>query len=112
MKQFKSLFILFIAIALCISFASTASAKDKVLKSEVQSISIQDDRNGNPYGRIIIAEPRELNGVLYTADVAVMCFGSTVDGAKLLSDGDAFTAIVSENMYQGRKNYGVIQFLQ
>jgi hypothetical protein len=112
MKHLKSTFTLFIAMALCLCIVTVASAKDKVLKSTVASVSIQDDRNGNSYGRIIISEPRELNGVTYTADVAVMCFGSTVTGAQSLSEGDAFSAIVSENMYQGRKNYGVIQFLE
>ena len=114
MKQFSK-FNICLAMVLIIGMVTMvglASAKDLMLESEISSISIQPDKNGNDYGRIFIEETRELNGVDYKASVAVMCFGSTVEAARNYSKGDSFKAVVSTNEYRGRLNYSVIQFVK
>jgi len=114
MKKFFKVNVLLIAVLIVglMSITGLASAKDLMLESEITSISIQPDKNGNDYGRIFIQEDRELNGVGYKASVAVMCFGDTVEAAKTYSKGDSFKAVVSTNQYKGRLNYNVIQFIQ
>jgi hypothetical protein len=102
---------LIIALSLVIGICSIASASDKLLDTEVKQVTIAQDKNGNDYGRIIIVENRELNGVKYTTDVVCMAFGSTVDGAKKLSAGDTIKAVVAENEYRGRLNYNIISFI-
>jgi len=109
MKRFN--IALIVVLAMLVSLVSISFAADKMLDTTISKISIQQDKNGNDYARIIIQEDRALNGIAYTTSVVVMCFGSTVEKAKTYSDGDAFKAIVSQNEYRGRLNYNVVSFI-
>lgn len=100
-----------IAMGWIIGEATDAHAKDMVLDATVQSVTIKPDKNGNDYARLIIQEPRELNGIKYNADVMVMCFGTTVEKAQTFTKGDKFRAIASQNEYRGSTSYRVVQFI-
>ena len=107
----KKLFIA-LMIGLCLTVAGNVLAKDIMLDTEIKTMTVANDKNGNEYVRFIIEEPRSLNGVEYTDTVAVMAFGSTVADAKELSEGDGLKAIASQNEYRGRTNYNIIKILQ
>lgn len=108
-KLFAGIFILtMIAVA---GIISPASAADTIKDIQISSTHTAIDKNGNEYVRLIIQEPRELNGFKYNADVVVMAFGTAVARAKQLKAGDTIKAVLAENMYQGKKNYRVQQFL-
>ena len=101
--------IMFILIALLV-FATAAQAADQMLNATVSNIVVTNDKNGNEYVRLIINEPRELDGVAYVKSVAVMCFRETANFAKTLKKGDKIKAIVSPSEYQGKTNYLLISW--
>jgi len=109
MKKFS--LIIMIVVSMVIGLVSLSSAQDKILDTEIKTVTIAQDKNGNDYGRIIIVEQRELNGIKYTTDVVCMAFGSTVENARELTAGDKFKAVVAENEYKGRLNYNIISFI-
>jgi hypothetical protein len=93
-----------------------ALAVDTVLKATIQSVTEKTGQDGNPFIRFIINEDRSktINGVVtpYTVGVAVMCFGSLVDEARNLSQGDQLHAIAQSREWQGRTSYVVFKFLE
>ena len=101
--------IMFILIALLV-FATAAQAADQMLNATVSDVVVANDRNGAEYVRLIINEPRELDGVAYVSSVAVMCFRETANFAKTLKKGDKIRAIISPNEYQGRTSYRLISW--
>lgn len=111
MKKFNIALVIALSLVIGIMTTISASAADLLLDTTINTISIQQDKNGNDYARIIIQEERNLNGIKYNTDVVVMCFGSTVEKAKTYSDGDKFKAVVSQNEYRGRLNYNVVSFI-
>ena len=88
-----------------------AYAEDVLVESKIINMSVKIDKNGNEYVRFIIKETKELNGLTYQADTAVMAFQTSVIAAKKLSEGDTLKAICSKNEYKGRLNYNIIQIL-
>jgi hypothetical protein len=105
--KFKSVFFALIAILVV---AVAAQAADQMLNATVSDIVVTNDKNGNEYVRLIINEPRELDGVAYVSSVAVMCFRETANFAKTLKKGDKIRAIVSPNEYQGKTSYRLISW--
>jgi len=96
---------------LMVAFGSVAQAGDQLLEAKIESMAVRTDKNGNEYVRFIIKEDRSINGVAYKADTVVMAFGTQVEPAKKLSEGGQLKAVCSQNEYQGRKNYNIIQIL-
>lgn len=102
----------FFALMLAVMFAPQAFAKDVILDTEIQTVTVALDKNGNEYARLIITEPRTLQGVAYTVTVPVMCFGEMVAQAKDFQSGDQLKAIAQTNEYKGRTNYNIIAFIE
>lgn len=96
-----------ILIAMFIAFSATpAMAEDVILETTVDSVTLTNDKNGNPYVRVIISEIRTLNGMEYTATVPVMFFGDTAtDQVKALAKGDQVKILVNKRIYQGNHSY-------
>jgi len=110
MKKITALCI--IALMLTFTAAITgAYAQETVLKTEITQMTIQKDKNGNEYVRFIIKEDRTFNGIDYQAEVVTIAFGSAVEKAKTLKEGDTLHAIAQIGEYNGNKNYRVLQFL-
>lgn len=85
--------------------ATLAFAADKQISAKVTSVAEATTKNGDPYVRVIVNEPRKLNGVEYMAGVPVMFFGANVETAKSIREGQTLTAIVAEREYNGGKSY-------
>ena len=109
-KALQSMFIAFILVfALGLAIAT---AGERILIATADSVVTQLDKTGNEYTRIIIQENKILQGVAYTVGIPVMFFGQTSQAGSAIAKGDSFKCIVSENIYQGRKNYSVIAVLK
>jgi hypothetical protein len=96
------------AILSILAMAVSVQAADKMLTATVDSVTIANDKNGNEYARVIVLEPKDIDGASYVVGTAVMCFRDTATQAKSLKKGDKLKAIVSEREYQGRKSYTLI----
>jgi len=105
------LIILIAAISLSI-FVQTSMAADILLDTQIKKMTIAADKNGNDYVRFIIEEQKSLNGIQYTPETVVMCFGGIVNAAKKYSEGGSLKAIVATNEYKGRVNYNVLAFIK
>ena len=114
MKTRTMSYILAIAIMflLTITFMTMAQAADKILETTVDSAVTALDKNGAEYVRIIITEPRTLNGISYQKSLPVMAFGATVADAKSYQAGDELKAIVTPRNYQGSESYTVVSFVK
>ena len=92
--------------------APTVHAADKVINAKIDTISQHIDKNGAPYTRIMILEPRELQGIRYETGIPVMAFGSLHEEASKLTPDTMFKAVVSERTYQGRTSYTLQALIQ
>ncbi len=92
--------------------AIPAFTADKIIDTEIKTMAVKNDKNGNEFCRFIIVESKELSGVKYKADTVVMVFGADlVEQAKTYSEGTKLKAIVATNEYKGRVNYNLIAFV-
>ena len=110
----RNTFISTLAIMFALIFITSftpAFAADKMLDTKVKQVVTKNDKNGNEYTRLTISETKDLNGVKYSTETAVMCFGDTVVKAKTLKSGDNLKAVVTENEYKGRISYNLIAFV-
>jgi len=107
----KKLISTIIALTIAIT-AIPAIAKDKILTAPVERIYQKTDKNGETYYRFVIKEDRTLNGITYPASVLIMAFSDVADSVVNISAGDTIKAIVSESMYQGKKNYRLVHLLE
>ena len=108
----KTRHILLIAVSLVMAIASLSYAADKILDTTIDSATTALDKNGNEYVRLIITEPRTLNGVQYQKSLPVMAFSPNVDAAKAYSAGDSVKAVVTPRDYQGSQSYTVVSFIK
>jgi hypothetical protein len=110
MKRFATV----LAIVLALIVAGNASAD--ILTGKITDVVSSNDKNGNPYVRIIVLTDREESGVKYSIGVAAMVFSSAPNGkaliakAKSLKAGDKLDARASKSMYNGRLSYVVHAF--
>jgi hypothetical protein len=89
-----------------------ASAKDFVLTAEIQDVTVQADKNGNEYVRMIVLEPKTLNGVSYNAETVANAFGAEkVLAAQEYKPGDTVKAVAKASEFQGRTYYTILQFI-
>ena len=104
------------AIALCTFIVTvavgTVIAADKILDTTVRSVTQSIDKRGNEYVRIIVADQRELNGVKYETDAALMAFGAQVPEAKTIKANSKIKAIVNGREYNGRLSYTLLKLLK
>ena len=108
----KTRHILLIAVSLVMAIASLSYAADKILETTVDSATVALDKNGQEYVRLIVTEPRTLNGISYQKSLPVMAFGATVADAKAYSAGDPIKAVVTPRDYRGSQSYTVISFIK
>lgn len=109
-KKLQTVFIAFILV-LALGLA-IATAGEKILTATAESVVTKLDKNGNEYTRIIVQEGKTLQGIAYNVGVPVMFFGQTNQAGSQIAEGDSFKCIVSENLYNGRKNYSVITVIR
>lgn len=113
MKTFKSMIHMAIICALVTMIgAMGALAADKILDTTVRDVTTAIDKNGSEYIRVIVADQRELNGVKYETEAAMMAFGPQVQEVQAIKKGDKIKAIVSGREYQGRLSYTLIKLLK
>lgn len=105
--KYRSIIFALIAI---LTIAVVAQASDQMLNARIDQVTVATDRNGNEYVRLVVLEPKTLEGVSYVAGTPVMCFGSTAAQAKNLKKGDMLEAIVTPREYQGRSSYTLRAF--
>ena len=109
----KTRHILLIAVSLVMAIASLSYAADKILETTVDSATVALDKNGQEYVRLIVTEPRSLNGIDYMKSLPVMAFGTTVADAKAYQAGDELKAIANyRKLPDGRESYTVISFIK
>ena len=112
MKNINKIITSIICMMCVISFISPAFTADKIIDTEIKTMAVKNDKNGNEFCRFIITESKELSGVKYKADTVVMVFGADlVEQAKTYSEGAKLKAIVATNEYKGRVNYNLIAFV-
>jgi len=112
-KMTKLVGIFTLAILAIVSLAIYANAEDKILDTTVDSMTVAMTKNDNEYVRIIITEPRTLNGVAYNRSLPVMAFGDKVEQAKGYSAGDPLKAVASyRKLPDGRESYTILQFIE
>uniref|UniRef100_A0A6M3KXI9 Uncharacterized protein n=1 Tax=viral metagenome TaxID=1070528 RepID=A0A6M3KXI9_9ZZZZ len=108
----KKFFVLF-TVCLCLAaFIAPSFAEDKIITAKIQSVVQAKDRNGNAYTRVIVEEPKELQGVKYVAGVPAMAFGATAGPASALKAGGILKAVVSEREFNGRSSYTILSIIQ
>ena len=113
MKRISFLMVCAAIIGISLSMAvGFAVAAEKIIDTTADQVTVALDKNGNEYVRVIVSEPKTLQGISYTAQTAVMCFGSTVEEAKTLQEGDPIKAIVSEQEWKGRTSYTLVQLIK
>lgn len=99
------------AIMVMASIPANSWAKDFVLEAEISDVTVATDKNGNEYVRMIILEPKTLNGVNYNAEIVTTVFGDKVTEAQAYKPGDTVKAIAKSSKFQGRTYYQVLQFI-
>jgi len=95
-------------IAIVAASINIAAAKDVMMRDQlVKAVTVAYTKDaGNEYVRIIISEPRSLNGVKYTVGVAMMVFeADLLDVAKSLKPGAKFSCVADKGSYKGRTSY-------
>lgn len=112
MKSLKTILAITILAIITLALTLPAAAKDLVLESTIQTMTVKNDKNGNEYVRFLIPVEKSLNGIAYTTTASVMCFSETAEMAKTYKEGDKFKAIVAENEYQGRMGYNLLAFVK
>ena len=110
MRKFSVIVIMVCFFAMLISFGM-ASAAEVLLKAKADTVSINLDKNGAEYVRIICTETKAIQGVEYEIGTPVMAFGTHVAEAKLLKNGDKFSAIVQKRTFEGRDSYTVLKWV-
>ena len=104
--------IIFVSLVLLAVVCGSVQAKDVVLDTTISDIVTKIDKNGNEYVRMMIPVQKELSGVKYEIQLAVMAFGDTVKEVAAFKVGDKLKAIASLNSYRGRDNYNIIKVIQ
>jgi hypothetical protein len=112
MRRIHKVMGLVLCLALIFAVTSVVMAQDIVLEGTLSDVVQATDRNGNPYVRGIIQEPRELNGVKYEAGTPLMFFGDSAQYGSTLKKGDAIKAIVTPRTFQGRKSYTFLKAIE
>lgn len=107
----KKIMLFFVAIAM-LATPMFAIAADEVLQKEIKQIAFRKDKNGNDYARIIVNDSRNLNGVVYEKEVAVMAFGDMVKQIRGYKQGQTIKAVVSVGEYRGDKSYRIIHVVK
>ena len=96
MKKHQFITALITGLAVIVALAAgMVQAADKVIDKEIASVTVNLDKNGNEYVRLIVPEKRKLQGIEYETGVAVMAFGEHVKRAKILKPGDRLKASCS-----------------
>ena len=108
----KSLIALSIIIVMLFGVALAAYAQDVALEVTVKSVTLDTDKNGNPYVRFIVDESRMLKGVSYTTGVPVMAFREMIEEVKGIKASDTLHAIAAERFFQGRKSYTILKVIE
>ena len=102
-----------IAVMLVLIMVSMANAEDKILQTTVDSAVTAIDKNGAEYVRMIVTEPRTLNGVQYQKSLPVMAFSPNVELAKAYTAGDQLKAVANyRKLPDGRESYTIISFIK
>ena len=109
----KLIIITLTALTILVGSFTVASAKDVLLKDQIVKDSVVAyTKNDKEYVRIIISEPRELDGVKYTVGVALMCFEQDqLENAKAFGPGDTVSCIADKGSYKGRTSYTLRAFV-
>ena len=102
---------LMIVIMIALSVVQVLAA-DQILERKISQIVFRNDKNGNPYARILVPEPKTLNGVTYTKDTSILVFGDLVKDAKVYKKGDTVKAVVSASEFRGGISYQALKFLK
>jgi hypothetical protein len=108
----KSLVAVVFAVAVIFCFTTISFAKDVQITKEIKQITFKKDKNGNEYARIIINEPRTVNGISFNKDVMVMAFGDQAKAVKGYKKGSTLNVIAAETEYKGSTNYNVLSVIK
>jgi len=113
MKNLLAIHVFMLTAILILVIASMARAEDRVLQIKVDSATTALDKNGQEYVRLIVTEPRTLNGIQYQKSLPVMAFGATVADAKSFQAGDMLKAVCNyRKLPDGRESYTIISLIK
>lgn len=110
MKRSVSAVLVAIAIVFCI--ASFASAAEIMLQKEIKNIVFKNDKNGQPYARVMIGDTATLNGVSYAKDVSAMAFGDVSASLKGYKKGMTLKAVATQGEYKGNKTFTILKVVK
>ena len=88
-----------------VAVASITIAQDVMLDITVKSIIEKNDKNGNPYKRVVFLQEAELNGVQYNKSAIIMVFADQLDQVTSLIPGQDLKCIAASSEYKGRTSY-------
>jgi hypothetical protein len=102
----------YIALAIVFAFllviSSTAfAAEAKVLTTKMTSVVVKNDKNGNPYGRMILNQTIEKGGLTFEQGFPVLFFGTNMvnQAVALAADETEVKMALQASEYQGRTSY-------
>lgn len=91
-------------------WVSTPFAAEESLTFKPSSVTVQKDRSGAEYVRMIYGETKQINGIKYSTGASVNAYRDNVTTAKQIKAGDTVTCIVSKKDYNGTVYYTVLAF--
>ena len=94
-----------VTLTIVIFAAAIASAQDVMLDVTVKSVIEKNDKNGNPYKRVIFLEAAELNGIQYNKSAVLMVFADQLEQVSALTVGQDLRCIAAVSDYKGRTSY-------
>jgi hypothetical protein len=103
---------LFVALFVVLCCTGMAAAKDVIISKEIKNITFKNDKNGNQYARVFVAETHTLNGVTYNKDIALMGFGDTVAKLRPYKKGQMLKVVANEGVYKGNPSYTIIDVVK
>lgn len=108
----KHITIAVMALAMLFCLATLVQAADVQIEKTIKQIVFKKDKNGAEYARVIVSEPKTLNGVAYHKDVSVMAFGDVAKQLKGTKKGSTLKGIATESTFRGGTSYQLLQVLK
>lgn len=89
-----------------------AQADEVLINSKIDDVRCKVSKKGNDYAMLFITETKEISGYQYQKQIPIFAFGDLAAQAKHFKPGDTVKAIVTENEYNGNKNYRAVLFIK
>ena len=110
MKKVYSIIAAF--MVLCFVTVTLCYAEDIMIEKQIKQIVFKNDKNGQPYARVISTQKSTLNGVTYDKDVSLMAFGDVTKELKGMKKGQTLKAVAKEQTFRGSTTYQILKVVK